>query len=213
MLNLEFTPAFRFIDVYINNQYQGNYLLTDQVEVDKNRVAVDKQEATMTELPDISGGYLLEIDGFAASEPVWFTTSQGLKVTVKYPKDDEINSAQLNYITTFTQQFEDALFSSDFSDAQKGYRSLVDEVSLIDWYIASELTGNPDCFWSTYIYKKRDEDKLYFGPMWDYDIAFNNDNRKYDASNSLMKDVEILNSHSRGTTLNMHWQNIHGTSR
>ena len=95
MLNLEFTPAFRFIDVYINNQYQGNYLLTDQVEVDKNRVAVDKQEATMTELPDISGGYLLEIDGFAASEPVWFTTSQGLKVTVKYPKDDEINSAQI----------------------------------------------------------------------------------------------------------------------
>ena len=189
MLEFEFTPRFRFVDFYLNNSYKGNYLITDQVEVYKNRVPVEEMDPSIVSMPDLAGGYLIEIDGFAASEIKWFTTGQGLKVTVKYPDDDEINDAQFNYIRNFTQEFEDKLFCADFTNPEIGYRSMVDEKSLIDWYIASELTANPDCFWSTYLYKKRDEDKFYFGPMWDYDIAFNNDNRVYDTTKKLMKDV------------------------
>ena len=189
MLEFEFTPEFRFVDFYLNNIYQGNYLVTDQVEVHKKRVPVEEQDPTMVSEPDIEGGYLIELDGFAASEISWFTTNQGIKVTIKYPADDEINDAQFNYISNFTQEFENKLFSSDFKDPELGYRSMVDEESLINWYIASELTANPDCFWSTYLYKKREEDKFYFGPMWDYDIAFNNDNRVFDTTKKMMKDA------------------------
>ncbi|OJX87397.1 MAG: hypothetical protein BGP01_00825 [Paludibacter sp. 47-17] len=65
---------------------------------------------------------------------------------------------------------------------------MVDTTSLINWYIASELTGNPDCFWSTYLYKRRSDDRFFFGPLWDFDIAFNNDHRLGDAVHSLMRD-------------------------
>ena len=189
MMEFEFTPSFRYVDLVLNNKFLGNYLVTDQVEVDKNRVPVESQKDTVVSLPDLAGGYLIEIDGFAASELKWFTTKEGLKVTVKYPEDDAINDEQFNYILNFTQDFEDLLFSDNYTDPEKGYRSMVDETSLINWYIASELTANPDCFWSTYLYKKRDENKFYFGPMWDYDIAFNNDNRVYDTTKKLMKDA------------------------
>ena len=188
LVNLEFTPAARFVDVVLNGTKLGSYMVTDQIEVGKRRVPIEKQSPESTELPEISGGYLLEIDGFADGEPVWFQTKKGLKITVKYPKDDEINPEQLDYITNFTQKFEDRLFSENFTDPTTGYRAFVDTASLINWYIACELTGNSDSFWSTYIYKYKNIDKFYFGPLWDYDIAFNNDNRQGDAIEKLMRD-------------------------
>jgi hypothetical protein len=190
LLGFEFTPSARFVDVYLNSSFLGNYMLTDQVQVGKGdkRVDVEKLDTLDTELPQISGGYLLEIDGFASSEPLWFTTSQALKVTIKYPDDDDINAEQIQYIKDFTNSFENVLFSQNFTHPTLGYRSMVDTTSLINWYIASELTGNPDCFWSTYIYKRRDIDKFFFGPLWDFDIAFNNDNRLGDAVRKLMRD-------------------------
>ncbi|MFB6319549.1 CotH kinase family protein [Saccharicrinis sp. FJH54] len=187
-VNLEFNPDFRFVDVILNGNYVGNYMLTDQVEVAKNRVPVEKQDTSVVSLPDLSGGYLLEVDGFADREPVWFQTTRGVKTTVKYPDDDDINTEQLDYIKTYIQQYEDVLFSETYKDPETGYRAYNDSATLVNWYIASELTGNPDCFWSTNIYKKRSNDKLFWGPMWDYDIAFNNDSRQEDAQYKLMRE-------------------------
>ena len=104
MLEFEFTPEFRFVDFYLNNIYQGNYLVTDQVEVHKKRVPVEEQDPTMVSEPDIAGGYLIELDGFAASEISWFTTNQGIKVTIKYPAEDELNDSHFNYISNSTQE-------------------------------------------------------------------------------------------------------------
>jgi hypothetical protein len=42
-----------------------------------------------------------------------------------------------------------------------------------------ELSGNTDTYWSVNMYKQRNDDKFYFGPVWDFDIAFENDNRTY----------------------------------
>ncbi|MCK9509557.1 MAG: CotH kinase family protein [Pigmentiphaga sp.] len=190
LLGFEFTPSVRFVDVYLNNAFLGNYMLTDQVQVGKSdkRVEVERLDISDNQLPEISGGYLLEIDGFARTEALWFNTNRNLPVTIKYPDDDDINSEQLQYIKNFTNRFENALFAADFDDPVTGYRSMIDTTSLINWYIACELTGNPDSFWSTFIYKKRGIDKFFFGPLWDFDIAFNNDNRLGDATYKLMRD-------------------------
>lgn len=186
MFNFAFTPSVTFVDVVLNDENLGSYMLTDQVEVDNDRVNIEKQTKTITDQdPEITGGYLIEVDGFADSEISWFQTSRNMKVTIKYPKDDDINTYQSAYISNYTQQFEDALFSSTFSNEVTGWRKYFDEASVIDWYIACELFGNSDSWWSTYIYKKRDE-KFKVGPLWDFDIAFNNDNRLGDATQKLM---------------------------
>jgi hypothetical protein len=187
LLGFEFTPSARFVDLNLNGEFLGNYMVTDQMEVGSKRVNIVEQDSTDITEPNITGGYFLEIDGFASGEPVWFTTEKGLKITVKSPNDAVINQYQLDYIKNYIGDFETRLFSTDFTDPIKGYRAKVDTTTLINWYIASELTGNSDAFWSTYIYKKRLDDKLYFGPLWDYDIAFNNDSRLGDTSNKLMR--------------------------
>ncbi len=187
-IGLEYTPSVKFADVVLNDKYIGNYMVTDQTEVNPGRVPVEEQETTDTTEPAITGGYLLEVDGFADGEPVWFQTAQDVKITIKYPKDDEINQQQRDYITAFVGEFERRLFAEDFTDPEAGYAVMVNWESLVNWYIACELTGNSDSFWSTYIYKKRDDARLHFGPLWDYDIAFNNDNRLGNAVHKLMRE-------------------------
>lgn len=169
-----FTPAFQLVDVYLNGSYKGNYLLTDQVERGNNRVSVDKLDAVDTTEPKISGGYLLQAEMYADQEPINFRTGQGMAMAIKYPDDKDINSQQINYIKNYFNSYESKLFSAQALDPVLGYRPMNDRTSQVNWYIATELTGNPDSYLSIYMTKLRNDPKIYFGPMWDYDAAFGN---------------------------------------
>lgn len=182
-LGLPFNPASHFVDLVLNGTYLGNYQVSDQVNVDNKRVEVYEQEDVATETSNITGGYLVEIDGFGTDEKVNFRTNKNLIVTIKSPDDDVINTAQRNYIRNYFNDFENKLFGASFTDAESGYRAIADSATLVNWYIATELSANVDGFWSTYLYKDRDDPKLYFGPLWDYDIAYNNCNRVGDVTN------------------------------
>lgn len=192
-VGLEFTPGERFVDVYLNGTYMGNYHVTDHMERGENRVPVEEGTAA-------DCGYFCEVDGWATNEPHYFTTTKGVPITIHYPENPR--SAQTSYITKCVQDFENSLFSAYFTDEVKGYRPLVDTTSLINWYVAVELVGNSDAFWSTFFYKKQGDGKLYVGPMWDYDIAFNNDDRLGDATNKVMRD----NGHRYLTWIQRLWQ-------
>ena len=50
-------------------------------------------------------------------------------------------------------------------------------------FLVGELSGNTDTYWSTYMYKHRGNDTLFVGPVWDFDIAFDNDYRTYPINN------------------------------
>ncbi|SDE57523.1 CotH protein [Mucilaginibacter pineti] len=183
---LVYTTSSRFVDVILNGDYVGNYQLTEQINQGKNQVNVEDQAKGANTLPDISGGYMVEIDGFADGEPVHFYTNNNMPVTVKYPDDGDINQQQKDYIQQHFQKFEDALFAGNFTDPVNGYRKYFDVDSYVNYYIVSEVMGNSDTFWSTYMYKKKNDDKIYTGPVWDFDIAANNDDRLGDAVNLLM---------------------------
>lgn len=184
-----FTAAAKFVDLVVNGSYLGTYQISDQIEVRSKRVDIVEQDEAATEESNITGGYLLEVDGFAYQEDVYFSTTRGVAITIKSPDEDVINDDQISYIKKYISLFENSLYTTNFTDPENGYRKYVDEETLASWYISSELTGNVDAFWSTYIYKDQDDPKIYWGPLWDYDIAFNNCNRTGEVTNSLMTEV------------------------
>lgn len=187
-LGLKNNPAHKFVDVTLNGTFIGNYHISDQVEVRPHRVNIKEQDYPLTDSSDITGGYLLEADGF--NDGNCFTTSTySLPVRIHYPDEEEISYSQMNYIKDYIRKFENALSSSSFDDPVNGYRPMVDSTSLVNWFIATEVSGNIDGYFSTYFYKDQNDPHLYFGPLWDYDIAYANDNRKGDTSRQLMTDV------------------------
>lgn len=175
---LKFNPAAKFVDMVLNDEYVGTYQISDQVDVRPHRVNIEEQPYPITDSTNITGGYLLEVDGFKDGN--CFTSSTySAPVRIHYPEDDEIDRTQTNYIRNHVNAFEKALASADFTDSVKGYKAYVDTTSLIDWYICTEVSANIDGFFSTYFYKEKDDPRFFWGPLWDYDIAYNNDQRVY----------------------------------
>ena len=179
-LDMAYTPVGIPVDVILNGEYKGCYQLCDQVEVAPGRVEVQTMIANDIVLPNLSGGYLLEVDAYAYSETSWFESARNsTPVTIHYPKDDEIVTQQHNYIQNCYNTMEAALFSSNYKDPVNGYRKYMDMESFIRHFLVGEISGNTDTYWSVYMYKNRNDDIFRFGPVWDFDLAYENDNRTY----------------------------------
>lgn len=185
-VGVKVVPAMQFVDLYLNNRFVGNYMISDKIDVRPHRVNITEQDTIVTDPnTDISGGYLLEIDGFTDSEATYFHTKKNLNVRIHSPEEEVINNQQINYIQNFVQEFEDRIFKEPIGD----YVSMVDSATFISWYLSNEIAANLDAFWSIYFYKERGEDFFYWGPLWDEDLGYNNTTRAGDVSTSLLTDV------------------------
>ena len=91
--SLPFNPSYRFVDFVINGEYQGTYQLTEAVEIAPGRVDITPQRIPPRPDDDLSGGYLLEIDG--TQDGNCFTTDRcHVPIRIHEPDDDNINMAQ-----------------------------------------------------------------------------------------------------------------------
>lgn len=177
LMGMEYVPFCRPVDVILNGEFKGCYQLCDQIEVNKDRVDIDEMTPEDIEGDALTGGYLVEVDGYADQEISWFRTSHyGIPITIKSPDDDEITAAQKRYITDCFNTLEPEMKNTD---PETGYRRLFDNRSFIQHMLVNEVAGNTDCYWSTYMTKRRGDDKIYTGPVWDFDLGFDNDNRTF----------------------------------
>ena len=183
-LQVPYTPARAPVNVYLNGEYKGCYQLCDHVEVAEKRVNVQTMIANDVTLPNLSGGYLIEMDAYASKEKKWFSSQKGVPVRIKYPDEDEIVDVQFDYIKDHFNKMEAAIYSSNYKDPVNGYRKYLDTETFIRHFLIGEISGNTDTYWQTDLYKKRNDDKLYVGPAWDFDLAYDNDNRTYPINNN-----------------------------
>lgn len=95
----------------------------------------------------------------------------------EYPKEEDITAAQKTYIANYIDQFETALLADDFGTSTRTYTNYIDLSSFVDYFIINELFRNVDAYrLSTFLQKDRDG-KLAMGPVWDFDIAYDNGGR------------------------------------
>ena len=162
-MGMPYTPYATAVDVLLNGEFKGCYQLCDQVQIHKNRVDITEMTPQDNSGEALTGGYLVEIDAYANQEPTWFNSSKGNPVTVKSPDSDSITAQQLKYVR------------NSFNKMEKGWNTYLDLNTFLRHFLVGELSGNTDTYWSVYMYKDRNDDRLYTGPVWDFDLAFEND--------------------------------------
>ena len=182
-LDMAWTPEGRLVDVIFNGEYKGTYQLCDQVQVHEDRVAVTKMEKTDNYGDFVTGGYLIELDAYASGEPKWFTSSTyRIPISIKYPDAEDITPYQEAYIKSQWNAFERTVSSTSYADPEKGYASMLDVPSFVKHFLVGEYSGNTDTYWSVNVWKDRDDPRFHIGPVWDFDLAFENDNRTHPIS-------------------------------
>ena len=165
----DYVPKAEYVELFINDQHAGTYLIGQKVEESKNRVNVGDK------------GYLIEIDqtNRIDEDDVYFTTDGWSKFpsnlfNIKEPSL-ELNSSEYNLIKNHIIDFEEALFGDNITDANLGYRAFIDLDSFIDWYLINEICKNQDAAtYSSIYFNYIPGEKIKMGPLWDFDLAYGN---------------------------------------
>jgi len=173
-VGLPWSPRSRFVELFINDQYQGTYQLGEGVKVAKKRVDIPEPDEDEISEPEITGGYLLEVDARLDGD-VFFFTNVGLPILIDTPEAPA--PEQYEYIRDYVLRTENAIYAPDFADPETGYAHYVDVDSFVHWYLVNEIFKNNDAafYSSCWMYKQRDG-KLFMGPLWDFDIGAGNVN-------------------------------------
>ncbi|MBN1924258.1 MAG: CotH kinase family protein [Prolixibacteraceae bacterium] len=166
----QYAPRSRFVELVINGQAEGLYMITEQIKRDKNRVDISKLTETDIAGNKVTGGYIFKFD---KTDPnmKWRTKRR----EIVYP--DVLQDEQKEYLTTLFTEYDSVLLTNDFTDREIGFRKYINDTSLVDFIIANEFTKNADAYiYSTYMYKDRDDvdGRIKFGPVWDHDLSFGN---------------------------------------
>ena len=169
--SLGWVPRMRHVEVILNGQYEGVYLLGEHLRVAPHRIDIDEMESDDLVGEALTGGYNLEIDLRLErnNEPGFRSSTYHVPIVVKDP--DPAAPQQMDYVRNLINDFEAALASEQFADAAVGYRAHVDVASWIDYYLVAEVTRQQDAFLaSTFLNKGRGE-QLRFGQVWDFDLS------------------------------------------
>lgn len=170
-MGMPYTPFCAYVDVLLNGDYKGCYQLCDQIEVRKNRVDITEMTPRDNAGEALTGGYFIEADAYAYEEKSIFWSDKGTGVTIKSPDEDSITSQQTDYIRR------------QYNRLESNWKNNLDLNTFLRHFLVGELSGNTDTYWSLFLYKRRSNDTIFVGPVWDYDLAFDNDDRTYPVNN------------------------------
>lgn len=177
MSNLDWTPNSHFVELYLNGQYNGTYLLCEKINISNHRVAVGDD------------GFIFEVTGKATEEenPYFTTGAIDYPIQIKAPTV-EWGSADFIYAGNFVSDCENAIFAGS-SDLWSAY---LDLDSFVDWYLIHEISKNEDSMFhvSCFMNMKRGG-KLKMGPIWDFDIAFGNVKEESNTTAMLPEGTEL----------------------
>ena len=178
MIGVTYTPDARPLEVVLNGDYIGLYFLTEHIRVDKDRVNIVEQEDEETDNEKITGGWLVEIDNY--DDDPHITIKEGGKTTmwITYKTPEVLSPQQEQYLTEQMKLIDNLVYGDKNSDELWNY---LDMDALAKFYIVQELTDNYESFHgSCYLHKELGEnEKWYFGPVWDFGSSFNRDKSQY----------------------------------
>lgn len=182
-----YAPRTRYVELVLNGEYQGIYVLMEKIKRDANRVNISKLKISDTTGADVTGGYIFKIDKSTGNDVDFFTSnfppaaqSQGqtIRFFYDYPKFEEIHPRQKEYLKAYVDSFENSLASPGYLHPTNGYRKFMHTPSFVDYFLINEWSKNTDGYRiSTFLTKPKitqNGGKLIAGPVWDYDLAWRN---------------------------------------
>ena len=170
-----YSPRSRFVEVFLNNEYQGVYLLLEKIKRSKNRQNLTKLTKADTTGDAITGSYIFRIDKSDNIHAEGFLSSDNLQIVYHYPKKEDMMPQQETYLQGAVNKFENLMDASHWNDPNTGYSTLLDVDAAVDYVMHEEITKNTDAYiCSFYMFKQRDSEggKISLGPPWDFNLAF-----------------------------------------
>jgi hypothetical protein len=162
-IGMEYSPRCEFVELYLNGEYQGVYLLTETIKVDEDRVNI----------PENDKSYLVEFDEkYKEDDQVIFSDVlvSSKPFRMHFPKN--ASDAVLKVLSTHIRNFEKFLMTVNDVSLNE-IESWIDVDAFAKHFWIQEFSKNPDANYLTSVYFTWIENRaIKMGPVWDFDIAF-----------------------------------------
>lgn len=167
-LGAYYTPRCEFVELYLNKEYLGVYLLTETIKIGKNRINI----------PQTSNSFIVEFDVIHLREGQQAVYSdiidpvehneKGTPFHILSPKN--ASEQDLSTIKEHICSFEKFLVQK--SDSVKNFKKWIDVNEYIKHYWIQEFSKNPDAnFRTSVFFSWVKNDIIKMGPVWDFDLA------------------------------------------
>jgi len=164
-MGFEWTPQYTFVNLILNNDYKGFYVLTEQVEKGPQKINISNK------------GFIIEKDAYWWLNEVSFRAHNNnlmpTAYTYKYPDEKDVTVLENQYIQNYVSQAEASL-------TQDTYTKYIDEESFVNWIIVHDLLGTFDAGGSNIFVTKHDQkdnSKLKMATPWDFDTNYGTPNQ------------------------------------
>jgi len=179
MESLKGLGQMQFVDLYLNGQYDGVYLICEQIEPHEERVEMETADGVL------DAGYIIELDGHSDGDRFVIDSKYyTIHAPENYTKD------QKNYIGSYVIDCLNALKSGNWDTIT----SLMDVESFAESYIIHEIHKCVDVGYSSFYMIKDAGGKLRCGPVWDFDRSLGN---VYNKAGSLDPEAMFANKESQ----------------
>lgn len=183
-LGLLYSPQCEWVDLYINGKYAGLYLLSEKNEVHSERINIASEESFLVSIEPIER---MEVQNIP-----YVQTDSLVTFRIHYPTNPSQNT--MRRIKERLQSVENAILSESGVDLVSGkhFSQLTSIDSWVQSYLIDEVMGNLDGFAASryFYFDSTGDQKIYAGPVWDYDLALGNDTDIYWSVTN--PDVQIL---------------------
>ena len=160
--DLGWTPSSQAVELVVNGKHLGSYVLSEDPRIAEDRV---------------NSGTLLEATNDVDDTDPHFTAGTS-KIAFKLVDPDDAN---LSDAEKAINDFEKALYGSNFKDASKGYRNLIDVNSFVEWYLINEICGNSEAAFESNCYLNiNSEGKIVMGPVYNMEDYLGNNSASYE---------------------------------
>ncbi|MDH6304333.1 hypothetical protein M2459_001065 [Parabacteroides sp. PF5-5] len=157
---VEYTNHSNHVELFLNEEYLGNYVLTEQVQVNEHRVNIDEET-----------DFLVEFDRYYDEDFKFKSALINMPVNIKSP--DLEDESGMDFVKKAINALDEALYGETSGFPNSNWQELIDVPTLIDYIMINEIVRNRELVipGSVYLYKKGD-DKIKMGPLWDFDWGF-----------------------------------------
>ena len=171
-LGLAWTPAQQPVEVVLNGDYLGLYMLTEIIRVEPDRVNITEQANYETNRFLITGGWLVEIDNYLEEEQVRTVEGNGNSIWSTYKSPELLSDEQRTYLTGLINTANAAIYVNDKTN--NSWEKYIDPDTLACFYLTQELLDDTESFHGSCYWHKENGDstKIMFGPVWDFGNAF-----------------------------------------
>ena len=156
-MDLTFSPEGEFVDLWVNGDYRGVYLLTEKIQIGQNRL-------------DLTSGHgiIAEFDNAFYNNEIFFRDYFGNYFTLK----DSVGPDGLNDFL----KFQEAVDTLGYLLAEKGswkeIEKRIDAGSFARMFLVNEYFANCESAVTSFFwYQDGEDDVLHAGPAWDYDTC------------------------------------------